>query len=214
MFCKIFSNRYSVYYRLRNHLEPLTIAANVTQASPTRLDHVLLTFANLHRIFSRLQEEGSSGAGAVLASLEKRWGKTDQEAFILAVFYNPYIRDRLFSGEHTSLTKSGIFGMIRRMFERTFPGETRDVVSFSKAFNDYCDLQGDFSAESLDLDAIEQISEEQVYHPGICSIQALIYLRLSIGYPHGPSSHLAFRAASCRHPERPHAVYRPRHSVA
>ncbi|KAH9916937.1 ribonuclease H-like domain-containing protein, partial [Amylocystis lapponica] len=38
--------------RIRTHLEPLAIGANVTQAPSTRLDHVLLTLANLFRIYT------------------------------------------------------------------------------------------------------------------------------------------------------------------
>ncbi|KAH9961857.1 ribonuclease H-like domain-containing protein, partial [Lactifluus volemus] len=39
-------------YRICVHLEPLAIAANVAQASHTRLDHVLLMLGNLFRIYS------------------------------------------------------------------------------------------------------------------------------------------------------------------
>jgi len=37
---------------MKELLEPLTIANNVTQARYTRLDHVGLTLANLYRIYS------------------------------------------------------------------------------------------------------------------------------------------------------------------
>lgn len=107
-------------------------------------------------------KEDESVRRCVKASLEKRWAKTDQEAFILAVFFNPYIRDRLFSGDLSALTRAGILGMLRRMFERVFPKEERQAADFSKAFSEYCDAKGDFSAEHMDLDAIEAQAEEEV----------------------------------------------------
>ncbi|KAI0055033.1 hypothetical protein BV25DRAFT_1816187 [Artomyces pyxidatus] len=45
-------------------LEPLAIAANITQSAGTRLDHVLLTFANLTRIYS------TAGEGTLLNANE------------------------------------------------------------------------------------------------------------------------------------------------
>ncbi len=78
---------------------------------PLVSDHVLLTFANLYRIFDGLGPEDEGAASAVKESLEKRWAKTDQDAFILCTFFNPYIRDRLF-GEHVSLTRAGLFGTL------------------------------------------------------------------------------------------------------
>jgi hypothetical protein len=94
--------------RIKIILEPLAIAANITQAPHTHLDHVLLTLGNLYRIYSNLEFDVEVRT-AILASLEKRWAKADQEVFILAVFLNPYIRHCCFS--HSALTDADIYNM-------------------------------------------------------------------------------------------------------
>jgi len=82
--------------RTCSHLEPLTIAANITQASNTRLYHVLMTLANLYRIYSNLNPiKDSDVRDKILASLEKRWAAADQEPFIAAILLNPFLRGDL-----------------------------------------------------------------------------------------------------------------------
>jgi hypothetical protein len=83
-------------FSIVKHLEPLAIAANVLQAPDCRLDTVLLTLANLFRIFHNLDIEDAIVKKTMHASLERRWGKTDQELMILAVFFNPYLRAHCF----------------------------------------------------------------------------------------------------------------------
>lgn len=81
------------FQRTCSHLEPLAIAANITQASNTRLYHVLTTLANLYRIYSNLSSaEDLEVRDKVLASLEKRWAAADQDPFIAAVVLNPSLR--------------------------------------------------------------------------------------------------------------------------
>jgi hypothetical protein len=79
--------------RTCHHLEPLAIAANITQASNTRLHHVLTTLANLYCIYSNLNlEEDSDVRNQVLASLEKRWAAANQDPFIATIVLNPFLR--------------------------------------------------------------------------------------------------------------------------
>ncbi|KAI0072875.1 hypothetical protein K474DRAFT_1650318 [Panus rudis PR-1116 ss-1] len=68
---------------IKTHLEPLAIAANVSQSTSTRLDQVLLMLANLYRIYgtTTLDEHVRS---TIHGSLEKRWKKADQDIYILA----------------------------------------------------------------------------------------------------------------------------------
>ncbi|KAL6302503.1 ribonuclease H-like domain-containing protein [Sparassis latifolia] len=98
--------------RIRTHLEPLAIAMNITQAPHTRLDHVLLTLANLYRIYSSPDTEDQVQS-KILDSLEKRWKKADQDVFILAVFFNPYTRGRCF--DRAALTKNALTAMAKRI---------------------------------------------------------------------------------------------------
>ncbi|KAH9955968.1 hypothetical protein BGW80DRAFT_1257947 [Lactifluus volemus] len=102
------------------HLEPLAIAANITQASNTRLYHVLTTLANLHCIYSNLNlEEDSDVRNQVLTSLEKRWAAADQDPFIAAVVLNPFLRGD-FLGRHIALTPIGLCNMLKRLHSRVF----------------------------------------------------------------------------------------------
>lgn len=47
-------------FRVQAILEPLAIAANVTQASHTRLDHVLITLGNLFRLYTEANIDEAS----------------------------------------------------------------------------------------------------------------------------------------------------------
>jgi hypothetical protein len=82
--------------RLTEHLEPLALAANITQGNAARLDIVVLTLATLWRIFTKPDKFDEDIQNAVLASVKKRWADTDQEVGILAVILNPYVRTSAF----------------------------------------------------------------------------------------------------------------------
>ncbi|CCO34210.1 hypothetical protein BN14_08304 [Rhizoctonia solani AG-1 IB] len=71
------------------YLRPLAIALNVAQAANTRLHHILITLGRLYQIFDDPSIDPEVRT-RVLASLELRWRKADQDAFILAVFFHPY----------------------------------------------------------------------------------------------------------------------------
>ncbi|KAF8964938.1 hypothetical protein BDZ97DRAFT_2074991 [Flammula alnicola] len=121
--------------RIRNVLEPLAIAANVSQAAHTRLDHILLTLGNLFRQYSdsestAFDEDLRLG---VLKSLEKRWKKVDQDIFIVAVFLNPYIRAKLFKQQF--LTEAQLYNIVEQLYERLMRC-TADL-GFMDAFDDY-----------------------------------------------------------------------------
>ncbi|KAF9058366.1 hypothetical protein BDP27DRAFT_1151824, partial [Rhodocollybia butyracea] len=76
--------------RIKNHLEPLAIAANITQSAFCRLYQVLLTLGSLYMHFQRLTDPLDVDIRtAVLKSIEGRWKKTDQEVFIAAALLNP-----------------------------------------------------------------------------------------------------------------------------
>ncbi|KAH8977151.1 hypothetical protein EDB92DRAFT_845936 [Lactarius akahatsu] len=60
--------------RIKHHLAPLAVAANITQSSHCRLDEVLMTFASLAMQYSRLTDVDDAGVRkALLESIEKRW---------------------------------------------------------------------------------------------------------------------------------------------
>ena len=97
------------------------------QVTDCRLDHVLLTFGRLFRFFSReieADEDGSESIGqAVLDSLEMRWSKADQDAFVAAVLLNPYVKTGPFKPINALFSPVGIGALLERLWIRFYPSE-------------------------------------------------------------------------------------------
>lgn len=143
--------------RIQAILEPLAIAANITQASHTRLDHVLLTLGNLFRIYTNASIDGPTRE-RILASLEKRWAQADQDIFIVAVFLNPYIRKHIFNP--AAVTESSLFSVVERVFERVF--NRRADLDLLKAFTDYAKGTEEFSDREMHLDQMAEMHAQEV----------------------------------------------------
>ncbi|EPQ55188.1 hypothetical protein GLOTRDRAFT_24480, partial [Gloeophyllum trabeum ATCC 11539] len=111
--------------RTTRHLEPLAIGTNVLQSNHARLDTVLLTLANLYRIF-------------------------EPEPYILAVFFNPYIRSKIFKPENTALTPLALYNMAESMFRRLFCKEPD--LEFMDAFYDYHAGEREFDPQYMQLE--------------------------------------------------------------
>lgn len=135
------------HYRIQTYLEPLAVAANVTQASDTRLDHVLLMLASLYQTFSAPTVERPV-RDKVIASLERRWKKADQGVSILAVFFNPFIRGYCFNRE--ALGPLALLAIARRTYKRFYNVDTDN--EFMKGILDYSSGQHEFTAEAMELD--------------------------------------------------------------
>ncbi|KAH9062149.1 hypothetical protein EDB87DRAFT_1560081, partial [Lactarius vividus] len=131
----------------------LAIAANITQASTTRLDHVLTTLGNLYRIYSDAQLEDAVQT-KVLASLEKRWAAANQDPFIAAVVLNPFLRGTCFSREDVTLTPIGLCNMLKRLHLRIFRCEAD--YHFQSAFMDYYNCRVEFSNTFMCLGAWQE----------------------------------------------------------
>ena len=132
-------------------LEPLAIANNVTQATNTRIDHVVLTLGNLYRIYDNADLEGPL-RDRVLWSLLKRWKAADQDVFILSVVLHPWIRGHCLSKGISPMT---LFNMANRVFTRLF--------EHMNEFTDFCDGLGKFSNESMGLAMWKAKFEGQVH---------------------------------------------------
>ncbi|KAH7338638.1 hypothetical protein B0J17DRAFT_551480, partial [Rhizoctonia solani] len=136
-------------------LEPLAIAANVSQAPTRRLDHILIELGRLYYVFSRLSFNPRV-LEIVLASLERRWSKADQDPFTLAVFLSPFIRSRLFNRENILLNRSALYGVIKRVFRRVFCKD--NDLELYEAFLDYYEFRSEFSSDRWDY------QEQQALH--------------------------------------------------
>ncbi|CDO72497.1 hypothetical protein BN946_scf184980.g38 [Trametes cinnabarina] len=136
--------------RVEAHLKPLAIATNILQASHARLDHVLLTLANLYRIYTSDSVE-EDVRNHMLSRLELRWKKgagRDQSLFVLAVFFNPYIRGYCFN--RAVLPPATLFQLASDAFAR-FYDRTPDPA-FTDALIDYSQQRAEFSDENMRLD--------------------------------------------------------------
>jgi len=114
------------------------------------LDHVLLTLGNLFHIYSNPKLDPVMGT-RILESLEKRWSAADQDVFIIAVLFNPYIRHQCFSRK--ALSHADLYDMAERVYKRVFQ-EDPDVA-FLQAFTDYYNAEGEYSHDRMKLDMLK-----------------------------------------------------------
>ncbi|KAG8740227.1 hypothetical protein FRC11_000329, partial [Ceratobasidium sp. 423] len=160
--------------RIAQHLEPLSIAAHITEGTSTRLDQVLLTLGSLYRIYSSMTGPDESIGTALCSALMRRWAAFDQDIFILAVFLNPYLRGDLFkirldSGDFLC---AGFITLIIRVWKRLF-GRNEDPDSgFLKACLDYYNrsVSSIFSDATMNLAIQERIAHAEGREVDICAI--------------------------------------------
>lgn len=123
----IFNNIISSTNSLQNfasvtrYLEPLAVAANITQASFCRMDQVLLTFGFLVMKYQDPKmDQDTVARDAIIKSIESRWAKSDQELFVASVIVNPFYTTMPFnpeSGQWLSMAElRALFSRLHRRF--------------------------------------------------------------------------------------------------
>jgi hypothetical protein len=125
---------------------------------------------NLHHTFSQANVPDQTRA-VILESLEKRWAKSGQDAFIAAVYLNPFFRHRLFNQSEPALRPLGLYPMLKRLFNRVFPHETLCVGDFLKSKEAYAVGKGIFSDEDMCLQELEGQSNTNVSTAYICNLE-------------------------------------------
>ncbi|KAJ6592924.1 ribonuclease H-like domain-containing protein [Mycena capillaripes] len=154
-------------HRLSRYLTPLAVASNVTQGANTRLDLVLVTLAILHHRYSTDNKTFDCAAHntVICASLFKRWRalKHDQDFYILAVFFNPFLRAFFFNDEIHSLSRIGLYHVVKRVYTRIFKvGEDSAVPStLFEQYLDYYDGVGRYSSEKMALDEFKHMFKNE-----------------------------------------------------
>ncbi|KAH9931247.1 ribonuclease H-like domain-containing protein, partial [Fomitopsis serialis] len=135
---------------IEKSLRPLAIATYATEANNARLDIVLLTLGHLYHIFSSLD-------------LEKRWKQADQEVFVLAVLFNPYLRRKAFNPDNALFTEASLWGMVDRCFRRMFPSPEYAPPDYEmrRAFTDYLTGLGTFSDEAMSLELLKRMADAE-----------------------------------------------------
>jgi hypothetical protein len=167
---------------MKEILEPLAIANNVTQARYTRLDHIGLTLGNLYRIYSNSSIEAPI-RDRVLGSLEKRWKAADQDVFILAMHLHPWVRGRCFA---KTLSRSALCNTAEKVYKRLF--EQEPGWGFMGEMMDYSDGLGVFSDENMRLGYWKQHYDGSVRHSPACID---FKLKLAVGQASRPRRNLA-----------------------
>lgn len=81
-----------------------------------------MTIAKLYLEYSKLKDsDGDAGVQtALLASLEKRWKKCDQDVIIAAIILNPYIKTAAFNPKSAWATPAGIKVLMARLWTRFY----------------------------------------------------------------------------------------------
>jgi hypothetical protein len=141
---------------MKELLEPLAIANNITQAHYTHLDHIGLTLANLYRIYSSSKIEAPI-RDRVLSSLKKQWCTADQDVFILAIHLHPWIRGRCFT---KTLSRLVLYNMTKSVYKRVFEQEPGWALLWE--FIDYSEGMGIYSDKSMRLAYWKQRHKESV----------------------------------------------------
>ncbi|KAJ7657920.1 ribonuclease H-like domain-containing protein [Mycena polygramma] len=155
-------------HRVSRYLTPLAVASNVTQGANTRLDHVLVTLVVLYHRYNETTTFDHDDHNAVIrASLAKRWKalKHDQDFYILAVFFNPFLRAFFFKDDgHHSLNRMGLYNVVKRLYIRIFQLNNDSAVpsTLFSQFLDYYDGKTQFSAANMGLDEYKKHFNNQV----------------------------------------------------
>lgn len=142
---------------MKTILEPLTIAANVTQATSTRLDHVLVMVGLLYHTFSQSDISDASWT-AVLSSLEQHWAKSDQYTFIAVVFFDASFWHHLFIKDNLALSPAGLYLILTHLFKCVFPQVDFRPNDFVHTKEVYLYDKGErvFSLQAMMLQEIEE----------------------------------------------------------
>jgi hypothetical protein len=152
---------YYYYISVKGHLEPFAIATNIAQTDFACLHVILLTMANLYRIFSS-PEMDSAVRDGVLASLEKRWANADQDIFILSLILNPYVRMDAFHPNSPFRTMRGIWPIFKAAYLRMY--DVEPDLDCRTALNQYLQRLGDWTDEGMSLKELETLAKKAVRH--------------------------------------------------
>ncbi|KAJ7650466.1 hypothetical protein FB45DRAFT_859229 [Roridomyces roridus] len=120
---------WTAVHRISRYLEPLAVTLNVTQGANTPLDH------NFH---SRRAQRG-----------HLRQPKRDQDFYILVVFLNPYLRAFLLNEEIHSLSRIGLYHVLKRMYARVL--KLDDALKIYKQKVALSEFKNIFKADTLVL---------------------------------------------------------------
>ncbi len=151
------------------HLEPLAIAANISQSSSHRPDQVVIAFAFLFKYFKGLTPpEDLPICTAVTKSLEKRWSKADQDVFIAAVILNLYLKLRPFHDLLAYFSNSAVGDLISRLWQHFYPTVPEPPLLYD-SIKQYLASTGEYQLLQDTASHIRKSAEAQVCAPFLTS---------------------------------------------
>jgi hypothetical protein len=132
----------------------------IADADSARVDIVLITFAFLYIQYSKLLEaEDIKARDAILASIERRWLKMDQDVFIAGVLLNPFHKANPFRAAPFS-TVAGLYNLLHRLWKR-FYYEDPPAKLYAE-YKAYVTGTGDFQAMHNFMHSMELSAENEV----------------------------------------------------
>ncbi|KAH9846789.1 hypothetical protein C2E23DRAFT_710903, partial [Lenzites betulinus] len=157
-----FTLTYTANKRIKRHLEPLAIAANMTQSNACRLDQVLITFGRLFQSFSELDSPDEDMIKtAVLRSLQMRWDKADQDVFLAAAILNPFLKCRPFRALPLVFAPAAVHTLLERLWNRFYPSHEAPATFYNEV-SQYLRETGDYINLSSTKQAIKKAAAAEV----------------------------------------------------
>ncbi|CAA7262560.1 unnamed protein product [Cyclocybe aegerita] len=144
----------------KHYLEPLAIAANITQASFCHLDQVLITFGYLLKVYLNMNED-PMGHDTIITSLELRWSKADQELFISAIVINPFYCSLPFSENASFMTVTRLESLLSRLWMRLNKSLTPPPTEFTKHAHEFLTETGHFQTVGHDADQEIRLARDE-----------------------------------------------------
>lgn len=150
-------------------LEPLAIAANKLQATFIRLDVVLITFGHLLLSYRNLLNnptvledvDDTRGISRIISSLEHRWKKCDQEAFVAALLICPLYGRGFLNPTHPLFIHANTMDFLCKMYCRLFQVDAAPD-EFEDELEDFLKRRGTYESMERTVERAIRRAEEKV----------------------------------------------------
>ena len=106
-----------------------------------------------------LEAEDIKARDAILASIERRWSKTDQHVFIVGVLLNPFHKAKPFRAASFS-TVAGLYNLLHRLWKRFYYEDP--PVELYVEYKAYVNGTGDFQAMHNFMQGMQLSAEKEV----------------------------------------------------
>lgn len=135
-----------------------------------------MTFAYLYMEYSKLREdEDAAVREALLGSINRRWMKSDQDAFITAVMLNPFLKIAPFKRDRSLITNVAIYSLLARLWKR-FYNEAPPHELYTQ-LDQYLNDKGEFAQVPTVVNILKVEAERNVSGVALYLAQVLTLLQ-------------------------------------